>query len=346
MQVMRILHGFCAVVALLCTTLNASPTIAQTMDKVRIAAQVWYPSFAMYAAQEAGIYKKWGIDPEFKVYPSGAPIAQAAATNEWDVAQIGAPPFMQAAAKLDLKAVGVISEEAVMHELIVRPDFYEVLKKDPSKIKGSKVFITTASTGHYMVEACMKKFGLSMSDIQVLPSEQPASLAAFMAGNGDMVQLWAPQSTVAREKGMKTLCDGVQAGLNIPSVWAVAPDFAKKRPDVAVRWLKATLEGAEWASQDRARTTAVYKKWDEFRGSQTSDNILAEEVTLAMGLWPLSQQSEKMKGKPGEKTPYVHRALNGIAEFFIRIGRWKEKPDISAMIDTSFLDKAAASASR
>lgn len=336
----RLLCGWGVCLTLL-AMLTAGSAAAQTKDKVRVAAQVWYPSFAMYAAKEAGIYDKWGIDAEFKVYPSGAPIVQAAATDEWDVAHIGAPPFMQGV-KLGLKAAGVISEEAVIHELIARPDFYEAAKKDPTKIKGAKVFITTASTGHFMVEACLKKMGLSMSDVQVLPSEQQASLAAFMAGNGDLVQLWAPQSTTARSRGMKVLCDGVQVGLEIPSVWVIHPAFAKSHPEVAVRWLRATLEGAEWASQDRSRTAALYKKWDQFRGTQTPEDILNEEIELAMGLWPLRTQLEKMKGKPGEGKSYVYRSLEEIAKFYIRIGRMKEMPDVAAMIDTSWLDKAAA----
>lgn len=341
MNARHVLRGCGLGVIFLYAVMSAGLVSAQTKDKVRVAAQVWYPSFAMFAAKEAGIYDKWGIDAEFKVYPSGAPIVQAAATDEWDVAHIGAPPFMQGV-KLGLKAAGVISEEAVIHELIVRPDFYDVARKDPTKIKGAKVFITTASTGHYMVEACLKKMGLSMSDVQVLPSEQQASLAAFVAGNGDMAQLWAPQSTAARSRGMKVLCDAVQAGLEIPSVWVIHPAFAKSHPDVAVRWLRATLEGAEWASKDRARTTALYKKWDQFRGTQTPNDLLEEEINFAMDLWPLKTQLEKMKGAPGEAKPYVYRALEGIANFYIRIGRMKEMPDISAMIDTSWLEKAAA----
>lgn len=341
MHARRFLSGRVFGLTFLCAALCAGSLSAQTKDKVRVAAQVWYPSFAMFAAKEAAIYDKWGIDAEFKVYPSGAPIVQAAATDEWDVAHIGAPPFMQGL-KLGLKAAGVISEEAVIHELIVRPDFYEAAKKDLTKMRGAKVFITTASTGHYMVEACLKKMGLSMSDVQVLPSEQQASLAAFVAGNGDMAQLWAPQSTTARSRGMKVLCDAVEAGLEIPSVWVVHPAFAKSHPDVAVRWFRATLEGAEWASKDRARTAAMYKKWDQFRGTQTPDDILKEEISFAMDLWPLKTQLEKMKGTPGEAKPYVSRALEGIANFYIRIGRMKEMPDIAPMIDTSWLDKAAA----
>lgn len=322
----------------------AAPAVAQQKDKIRLAGQIWYPTFPMYVAIEQKIYEKWGLDPEIKIYPSGAPIAQAAATYEWDVAHIGAPPTVQGY-KLGLIIAGVISEEAIIHQLIGRPDWVDAAKKDAAKVKGAKIFITTASTGHYMTETCLQKRGLTMKDIEMLPSEQQASLSALIAGNGDLAQLWTPQTTAARARGMKVLCDGLEAGLKIPSVWVIHPEFAKKNPDAAVRWLRATLEGAEWA-RDKARTASIYKKWDQFRGTQTPDDFLKEEIDLAADLWPLKTQLEVMKGVGGKK-PYVFEALEGVAEFYVRIGRMKEgneaaKAAVTKMVDTSWLDKAAA----
>ena len=319
----------------------AAPVMAQQRDKIRIAAQVWYPSFPQYVAMSQGIYAKWGLDPTMKVYPSGGPIVQAAATAEWDVAHIGLPPTVQGF-KLGLIIAGVISEEAVIHQLIGRPDYVEKLNKNPALLKGARVFVTTASTGHFMVEGCMKRSGLTMNDIQILPSEQAASLSAFMAGNGDLAQLWTPQSTAARGRGMKVFCDATQANVKVPSVWVIHPDFAKKNPDAAVRWLRATMEGVNWIAQDKARTAAVYKEWDKYRGTQTEDAFLAEEIELARDLWAMPAQFERMIGKPGEK-PYVFQVLEEISQFYIRIGRMKEvAPEIMKMPDPSWIQRANA----
>ena len=328
-------------VGLLCGLGLVGTTLAQQKDKIRIAAQVWYPSFPQYAAMTQGIYAKWGLDPTMKVYPSGGPIVQAAATAEWDVAHIGLPPTVQGY-KLGLIIAGVISEEAVIHQLIGRPDYVEKMKKTPAQLKGAKVFVTTASTGHFMVEGCLKKYGLAMSDVQILPSEQAASLSAFMAGNGDLAQLWTPQSTAARGRGMKVFCDATEAGVKVPSVWVIHPDFAKKNPDAAVRWLRATMEGVNWINQDKARTNAVYREWDKYRGTQTEDAYLSEEVELARDLWAMPAQFERMIGKPGEKA-YVYQVLEEISQFYMRIGRMKEMaPEIMKMPDPSWIQKAAA----
>ena len=261
------------------------------------------------------------------------------------MAHIGLPPTVQGV-KLGLIIAGVISEEAVIHQLIGRPDYVDALHKEPAKLKGAKIFITTASTGHYMTELCLKKRGIAMTDVQVLPSEQHASLSAFIAGNGDLAQFWTPQSTAARSKGNKVLCDGIEAGAKIPSVWVIHPDFAKKNPDAAARWLRATLEGADWARKDKAAVTALYKKFDTFRGTQTAEEFLKEEIDLAMDLWPANEQIIRMKGDGG-KPAYVTEAIDGIAQFYVRIGRMKEiSPDIFKMIDLGWIDKATALAPR
>ncbi len=332
-----------AIACLLATDAQHSSALAQAKDKIRLAAQVWFPSFPMYVAMERGIYTKWGLEPEIKLFPSGAPIVQAAATSEWDAAQIGLPPMIQGV-KLGLIIAGVISEEAPNHQLIGRPDYVEAAKKEPAKIKGAKIFITTASTGHYMTELCLKKRGIAMPEIQILPSEQQATLSAFIAGNGDLAQLWTPQSTAARGRGNKVLCDGTEAGAKIPSVWALHPDFAKKNPDAAARWFRATLDSAAWIRDPKnsAEVAALYKKWDTYRGSQTPDDFLKEEIDLAVDLWPLSEQGKLMKGEGG-KPAYITEAIEGIAQFYVRIGRMKEvQPAIFKMVDQSWVDKAAA----
>ena len=61
-----------AVLALMVVLAGFLPAAAQQKDKIRLAGQVWYPTFPMYTAIENGIYAKWGLDPTIKIFPSGA----------------------------------------------------------------------------------------------------------------------------------------------------------------------------------------------------------------------------------------------------------------------------------
>ena len=69
---------------------------------------------------------------------------------------------------------------------------------------------------------------------------------------------------------------------------------------------------------------------------------MKEEIDLAMDLWPIKAQFDRMIGKPGEKA-YVYQTLDEISQFYMRIGRMKEiAPEIAKMPDPSWIRKAAA----
>ena len=330
---------FPACVVAASTILLTLGAVAQPLQKVRTYTQTNYPGFVNYVAKEMGFFDKYGIDPEMKFLPSGGPIVQAAASKEWDIAFLGAPPAVIGASSLGVITIGMLYEEAEVHELVGRPDYVAAVQADPQKLKGAKVFVTTLSTGHYMFEACMRKLGVSMSDISIIPSEQAATVSAFAAGQGDLAQVWPPQSTVLKERGNKSLCDGKQAGLSVSTVWVVTQEFAKTHPELVVKWLKANNDAIHWMKQDPERTYALYQKWDGFRGFNLSPSILKEELRSVLRGIPAEEQVKLlMPPAPGEKS-YLVKSYEGIADFFIRMGRLKEKLDFGPYVDGSFLQQ-------
>ncbi len=322
---------------------STSGALAQT--KVRTDSITAYTGFSIYAAKELGLFTKNGIDTDPKWYPSGAPIMQAAAANAWDISFLGAPPTTLGGPKLGLITVGMVAEEAGMHELIGRPDFVAKVMADPAALKGAKIFVTTLSTGHYMVEACLRKFGLTSSDVEIIPSEQQATLSAFTAGYGDLAQVWSPQSTALKNRGNVVLCDATQTNLSMPAVWVVNPKFAAdpKNRDVIIGWIKANLEAIDWILADRKRTFDLYKKYDTYRGFNFSDKLLEGEVDLVMSTYmDLSQQIKMLATGPDGKKPIV-KSFEQIAQFFIRQGLMKTVPDYAKLVDASYLEAIAAS---
>ncbi|WP_161495903.1 ABC transporter substrate-binding protein [Bradyrhizobium japonicum] len=321
------------------TILSVSGAVAEPLQKVRTYSQTNYPGFVNYAAKELGFLEKYGIDPDMKFLPSGGPIVQAAASKEWDIAFLGAPPAVIGASALGVITIGMNYEEAAEHELIGRPDYVAAVQADPQKLKGAKIFVTTLSTGHYMFEGCMRKLGVNISDVNIIPSEQTATVSAFAAGQGDIAQVWPPQSTTLKERGNKPLCNGKEAGLSVATVWVVTQEFAKNHPDLVVKWLKANNDAIHWMKQDFERTYALYQKWDAYRGFNLPTAVLREEVVSVSKIIPAEDQVKLLlPPAPGEKA-YLVKSYEGIADFFIRMGRLKEKPDFRPYVDGSFLQQ-------
>ena len=332
-QVIRLISFAASLIAL------AHANCALALDKVRTYTQTNYPGFIQFAAKELGLFAKYGIDPELRYFPSGAPIVQAAATKEWDIAFLGAPPAVIGSSSLGMITIGMIYNEAAQHMLIGRPDYVAAALANPASLKGAKVFETTLSTGHYMVEACLRKFGLATNDVSIIPSDQTASVSAFVAGQGDLVQAWPPFTSALLERGNRILCDGQQVGSHIATVWVTTKEFAAKRPDLVVKWLQANGEAVNWVRQDAARTTEMYRKFMAFAGQTATETTLKETVRNVMTAETLKDQIKYMTS-PNASKPFIIDMYEGIAGFFIRNGRMKEVPDFRPVVDASFLQKA------
>lgn len=318
----------------------AAPATAQ--DQVRTTAITAYTGFYIYAADKLGLFEKHGIQTEPRWFPSGAPIMQEAAAAQWDISFLGAPPTVLSGPALGLMTIGMIAEEGSMHELIGRPDYVAAAKQDPSTLKGAQVFVTTMSTGHYMTESCIQSLGLSMDDVRVLPSEQQATLSAFVAGQGDLAQVWSPQTTALKARGNTVLCSAAELNLSMPGVTVAHPAFiARTSPDVIQRWLRATDEAVQWIREDRARTFDLYRSYDAFRGFNFEDAMLETEVDLVMNTYmDVAQQLKMLSPAEGGAIP-IAASFEGIAQFFIRQGRLQEVPDYAPVIDPQYLSAIA-----
>lgn len=312
---------------------------ALALDKVRTYTQTNYPGFIQFVAKELGLFTKYGIDPDLRYFPSGAPIVQAAAAKEWDIAFLGAPPAVIGASSLGIVTIGMIYNESGQHKLIGRPDYVAAATSKPASLRGARIFVTTLSTGHFMVEACLRKLGLAPNEVTLIPSDQVASVSAFSTGQGDLVQVWPPFTSALLERGNRVLCDGQQAGSRIATVWVASKEFASKRPDLVIKWLQANGDAVNWVREDVTRTTEMYRKFMAFSGQNSTESTLRDTVNVVMTAETLKEQIKYFSGTDASK-PYMVEMYEGIAEFFIRNGRMKEVPDFRPLIDASFLKKA------
>ncbi len=335
---MKQIKGLC--IGGLLAALSLSPVAAEDLDRVRTNSITAYTGFYIYVADKMGFFEKHGIDADPRWFPSGAPIMQAAAGGQWDMTFLGAPPTVIGGPALGLVTVGMIAEEGGMHQLIGRPDFVAEVREDPARLEGAQILVTTLSTGHYMTEACLQHFGLTTDDVNIIPSEQQATLSAFTAGQADLAQAWSPQTTALTARGNEILCDAAERGLSMPGVSVAHPDFiAEADPELIQRWLQAKMDAVAWILEDRDRTFEAYKEYDAFRGFNFSDELLEGEVDLVMNTYMgLDEQIEMLQEGADGAAPPITGSFEEIAEFFIRQGRMDEVPDYGPFVDSSYLE--------
>jgi ABC-type nitrate/sulfonate/bicarbonate transport system substrate-binding protein len=312
---------------------------SQTKDLplVRASHQPCMHALPTILATNFGWWDEIGIKVSFHYFVSGMPQVEAGQAGEWDVGAIGTVPCLFAGIKYKQPLIAISNDESVTNNLMVRPDAFTTWLKDPKKdLKGKTFLVSTISTGHYAVVAYLKKIGLSENDVKIVHMEQSAILSAFLSGQGDVAQTWAPFNYMMEEKGMKVLSHGKDAGVVIPGGVVATKKFADEKPELVAKWLEGYMRGIDFMI-DNPREAAKHlgKYYREKCGINLSDEVCLKEFELR----PLfrTKQQIKMYERKGGKMSMVDKWMDDLAQYFVEVKKIDQKPDPKTYINDKFL---------
>jgi len=312
---------------------------SQTKDLplVRASHQPCMHALPTILATNFGWWDEIGIKVSFHYFVSGMPQVEAGQAGEWDVGAIGTVPCLFAGIKYKQPLIAISNDESVTNNLMVRPDAFTTWLKDPKKdLKGKTFIVSTISTGHYAVVAYLKKIGLSENDVKIVHMEQSAILSAFLSGQGDVAQTWAPFNYMMEEKGMKVLSHGKDAGVVIPGGVVATKKFADEKPELVAKWLEGYMRGIDFMI-DNPREAAKHlgKYYREKCGINLSDEVCLKEFELR----PLfrTKQQIKMYERKGGKMSTVDKWMDDLAQYFVEVKKIDQKPDPKTYINDKFL---------
>ena len=110
-------------------------------------------------------------------------------------------PAVLGAARFGLLTIGITNDESKANALDVRGEQIDAAQVEGSRHhQGQKILLTTNSTGDYAAQGCLKKWGLSKSDVQFVNLGQAQIISALISGNGDIAGVWAPNIYTLEEK--------------------------------------------------------------------------------------------------------------------------------------------------
>jgi NitT/TauT family transport system substrate-binding protein len=280
------LAGVASLAGLAGATANAQ---AQDLRTVRMLSVPSDGSKALLYAQQAGLFRKHGIQADILPMGSGAAIFAALLGGSAD---FGAgsllPVFTAYAHGVPLRIIAPIS----LYES-AQPDSVLLVQKD-SPIRSARDLNGKSMGGNTPSDifvAATRAWvdqhggdGKSLRAIELQPSEQ---LAALEAGRIDATVLKAPFSTVGLESG-KVRVLGKPLDAIAPrfllSAWVATVDFIAKNPDVVNGFVAACTESARYTNAHPADTIAMvatFSGQDPALLSHGVRSITAESITLA-----------------------------------------------------------------
>ncbi len=252
---------------------------AQALTEIKVSYQpALYWALPFYIATEKGWWKELGLKPDFSTFPAGVPQIAASVSKSWDVGGTGSVPAILGFQRFGILTIGLTNDESAGNALVARGDKAEQFIKNPASIKGQTIVLTSNSTGDYAVQACLKKFGLSKTDVTLKNMGQSEIISAMSSNNAALGGLWAPNTYTMEEKtGARILCSGKESGAVVPGALIVRADYAKENPQNVAKFLAVYLRAWKWANAHQPEAIAMMKKFYDQGGVSISAASMKKE---------------------------------------------------------------------
>jgi NitT/TauT family transport system substrate-binding protein len=291
--------------------------------KVTVAISGWTGFAPLTLANEAGLFKKQGLDVTIKKIPqkdrhlaiASGDVQCAATTVEtwivWNANGVATTQIFQ----LD-KSYGADG-------MVVKPGIAKV-----ADLKGKTVAASAPGTAPYFTLAWMlKKNGLTLKDVNIVNLEPQAAANAFIAGNAqlDAGMTYEPYLSAVRAKPEAGKI--IATTLDYPMVmdtFGCTPKFLADNPRAAQGLANGYFEALEMIQKDP-------KKSFEIMGADVKQSAEAFEGSQKYLRW--QDKAANQKFFAGEHAAFSKEA----ADLLLEAGIIKQIPDLTKLADTRFI---------
>jgi len=243
------------------------------LDKVYVRLKwIYQAQFAgFFTAEQKGFYKEQGINVILTPGGAESPSIQMVAGGGEQFGVTGMSQLMEARAKgVPVVALAVIYRKNPLIWFSVNKDV-----DSAEDLVGKKVGVTIGSNSDILFKAMLKKAGIDIEKVERVPVSY--DISPVLTGQVDAYEGYiVNQPITAREKGFKIyIINPVDYGINFyADTLFTTEKMIKENPDLVKRFVKATLEGWEYAyshSDEAVDYTLMY-----------SDQLTREHETAMM----------------------------------------------------------------
>ncbi|AFK56159.1 NMT1/THI5-like domain-containing protein (plasmid) [Tistrella mobilis KA081020-065] len=312
--------GMAAAMAGLAAVAIAAPASAET-TKVTIGLSGWTGFAPLTLAKEAGIFEKHGLDVTLKKIPQASrhlalasgDIQCAATTVEtwivWNANGVPAKQIFQMDKSYGADGIAVRSDVNGFADL-----------------KGKTVAASAPGTSPYFLLAWMlHKNGMKMSDVKVVNMEPGPAAQAFVADQNDAAMTYEPYLSTVRNAPDKGKI--LATTLDYPAVMdtvGCTPAFLSENPAAGKALADSYFAALEMIAADKDKAYGIM-------GADVKQTAEAFGNSAQYLRW--QDKAANQAFFEGEFKTFSAEA----ADLLLEIGVIKQKPDIDAIVDTSYI---------
>lgn len=314
--------------ALLTLTLLASllaacaPASKSGPAKVRIGTQPWIGYGPWWIAKEKGMFAKYGIEAELIDFVEDKEVNAAFASGNMEAANIATHTAIKLfSAGVDLKVALLEDVSTSADAILAGKDITSI-----ADLKGKQVAYEEGTTSDLLLNYALQQNGLSLADITPVPMPASDAGTALLTGNVPAAVTYEPyiSEVLGQNADLKSLY------------------LAQERPGLISDVL---VINAKWAAENPETAKALMKVWDEaLTYYNTNPDDAKAIIAAAVGSAPEDLQTafdgvkfyslaENQAALTGDFTA----TIQDVAEVSKSIGLFEEVPDLSKLIDASYL---------
>jgi NitT/TauT family transport system substrate-binding protein len=251
--------------------ISSSTAAAADFERLNVVySSISAASISTWVPQEAGIYKKYGLDVNL-IYVAGSQAITTLISGDSQVVQgSGAAAILSRLAGSEVKIIGNVINVIPM-SLVTTPDI-----AGPKDLKGKTFGVSRfGSLTDLGLRKALGEWGIDAADIKMIQTGGvPENLLYMQQGIIKGALISSPTLEKAKELGFKEMLNLANIDYRYPGTALVATEsFIKNRPQTLDRFLKATLEGIKFAKANTDFTVKTLGKY-----TKTPDTKLLESA--------------------------------------------------------------------
>jgi NitT/TauT family transport system substrate-binding protein len=213
-----------------------------------------------YVTQDAGLWKKNGLDARVVLFESGSMLAQVARSGEIKFAINSGPATIASRSQGADSIIVAAAVNTLPYSLVTAKG---ITKWD--QLKGKKVAISRFGSGtDTAIRLVCKKFGLDPTkDIYIFQGgTQPVRLQALVAGAIDATLVSPPVDLTAKKQGLSILVNIADLRIPYPQLVIETTDrFNRENPQIVKSFLKGFIEGIHYTASHKQETKKIITKY-------------------------------------------------------------------------------------
>jgi NitT/TauT family transport system substrate-binding protein len=233
---------------------------ARALDRVSVGLSALSPTnWAVWVAEEKGLFKKYGIEPQVIFIGGGAARSMnALVAKDVQFMIIGGVGVINAALRGADVAMVASNVNLSTQRLISRPDI-----KTPDELRGKRVGVTAfGSNTHSVLLMLLKKWSMKPEDLVILQiGPSPTMILSLEKALLDAAILTAPSDFIAIERGNRVLADLADLQIySLQSTVSTTREYLKTSEDQATRFIRGYSEGIAFIKKNKAQSIDVLQK--------------------------------------------------------------------------------------